>query len=358
VLNEIWEIPMPEARPLYRAGIIGLGFIGGADQVSGAALGQRVENLDGTHLAALKGQARIELICGSSRDAGRRQRFAERTGLKTYADWREMLEREALDIVSVATYAPQHAEITVACARHGIRAIYCEKPIATRLADAEAMVSACAAGGTLLVINHNRRFNPNYRRLRQQIAAGDLGELTSIGLQWGSGRLGNVGTHFIDSVLLLTGQKIQAVSATLDLMGRPDCRGSQFRDPGGWGMLRLESGLMVTLDAGDNSKVPARIILNGTKGRAITGAGDVTLEYWDGRGETWPKPRPQGTSMDRAVAEIVAWLDGESPFSYPAQEAVHTLETILACHASHARNAAWTELPLVGEDRDREVRSG
>ena len=38
---------------IYRGGIIGLGFIGGADQVPGDALGQRVENLDGTHLQAM-----------------------------------------------------------------------------------------------------------------------------------------------------------------------------------------------------------------------------------------------------------------------------------------------------------------
>ena len=59
----------------------------------------------------------------------------------------------------------------------------------------------------------------------------------------------------------------------------------------------------------------------------------------------------------RAVAEIVAWLDGSS-FPYSAQEAVHTLEVILAFHASHARNSAWSELPLTGNDRAREMHSG
>src|SRR4051812_42607638 len=105
----------------YRAGILGLGFIGGADQVSGAALGQRVEDLDGTHLVALTRHPHIELVAGSSRDEGRRRRFAERTGQKTYADWRELIDKEELDVVSVATYAPQHAEMVAACARRGVR---------------------------------------------------------------------------------------------------------------------------------------------------------------------------------------------------------------------------------------------
>jgi predicted dehydrogenase len=342
----------------YRAGIIGLGFIGAADQVSGDALGQQVGNLDGTHLAALSGHPRIELIAGSSRDAGRRQRFAERTGLRTYPDWRELLERERLDLVSVATYAPQHAEITIACAQRGVRAIWCEKPIATRLSDAEQMISACAKAKALLVINHNRRFNPNYRRLRETIAAGELGATTSASLQWGTGRLGNVGTHLIDAIVLLTGRKVQAVSGTLDRTGRPDCRGPSFRDPGGWGLLRLEGGLMVTVDAADEAKVPARITLNGTRGRAITGGDDVTLERWDGQRDHWPSLRPQATSMDRAAAEIVAWLDGGSPFPYDAADAAGVLEAILAFHASDARRAAWTELPLTGADRQREVQSG
>ena len=88
----------------YRAGIVGLGFIGAADQVSGDVLGQRVEDLDGTHLDALNRHPRVELVAGSSRDPGRRQRFVQRTGAKVYADWQEMLAREALDIVSVAIY--------------------------------------------------------------------------------------------------------------------------------------------------------------------------------------------------------------------------------------------------------------
>ncbi len=346
------------AKATYRAGIIGVGFIGGADQVSGDALGQQVTDLDGTHLGALSANPRIQLVAGSSRDEGRRRRFEERSGRRTYADWKTLLEKEALDIVSVATYAPTHAEITAACAGQGVCAIYCEKPIATRLADAEQMLAVCGRAGALLVINHNRRFHPNGGRLREFVAAGSLGRLTSAGLQWGTGRLGNVGTHMIDALIFLTGKKVRAVSGTLDLTGRPDCRGPAFRDPGGWGMLRLDNGLMVTVDAADEAVLPARITLNGTLGQASTSDGDVTIEYADGRREHWPAPSDGRTSMDRAVTEIIAWLDGARPFAYPAEEAVHTLEAIVGFHASHAQHAAWVELPLTGEDREREVRSG
>ena len=90
----------------YRAGIAGLGMIGGADQVSAEAIGQSVDGMDGTHFAALAGNERVGLVAGSSRDAGRRERFASRSGAAVYEQLQEMLDRERLDILSIATYAP------------------------------------------------------------------------------------------------------------------------------------------------------------------------------------------------------------------------------------------------------------
>ena len=342
----------------YRAGIIGLGFIGGGDQVSGDRLGQRVTNLDGSHREALSNHPRIELVAGSSRDAGRRERFAKQTNARTYDDWRKMLAAEKLDIVSVASFASSHAELVVACAESGAHAIFCEKPIATTLADAERMIAACRASGSLLVINHNRRFHPHFRELTRRIAAGDLGELTGVWLQWGTGRLGNVGTHFIDAALMLTGRRVHAVSATLDLTGRPDCRGPEFRDPGSWALLRFDGGFIGHVHAPDNPTGPAEVAIQGTLGRVRIGGGITSIEYWNGQHETLPPPSDSTTSMDIAVREIVAWLDDGMPLSCTAEDSLRTLEIILACHASHARNAAWVELPLIGADRDRAVQSG
>ncbi|MCE7989278.1 MAG: gfo/Idh/MocA family oxidoreductase [Caldilinea sp. CFX5] len=342
----------------YRAAILGLGYIGAADQVSGDALGQFVKDLDGTHLEAYSKEPRIELVAGSSRDQGRRDRFAARTGAHTYADWQALLAAEKPEIVSVATYAPQHAEITIACAEQGVRVIYCEKPIATRLLDAERMVQACQAAGALLVINHQRRFHPNFRRLRDLIAGGDLGEITSGFLQWTTGRLGGVGTHVIDALCMVTGRKVAAVAGTLDLAARPDCRGTQFHDPGAWGVMQMDNGLKVFVNAPDYGAIPLQLVISGSKGRATMMGNAITLDYWDGRRDHWPNVGRDPSSMDQAVKEIVAWLDGSAPFPYAAQEAVDTLEAILAFHASHERQGAWVSLPLTGADRERTVHSG
>lgn len=342
----------------YKAGIIGLGFIGAADQVSGDALGQLVEDLDGTHLVSLENHPDVEVVAGSSRDEGRRERFAARTGARTYADWREMVEDEDLDIVSVATYTPAHEEVTVALAERGVRAIFCEKPVAPSVPDAERMLAAVAKAGALLVFNHQRRFTTSYRRVRDHIKAGGIGELTSVNAQWPSGRLGNVGTHVFDAIYMLTGRRAEAVSATLDLAGKPDCRGDEFADPGGWGLMRIEGGLMVTIDAADYNKTPWDTRINGSKGRVLSRGMDFAIEYWVGGTKEWTNQDQQDSGMDVAVREIVTWLDDGTPVEPGPEEAVHVLESIIGFHASHGKNSAWVELPLQGADRAISVRMG
>ena len=355
--------------PKYKAGIIGLGFIGGADQVSGDALGQKVVNLDGTHVAAYENHPDVDVIAGSSRDSGRRERFEARTGARTYEQWSEMLAKESFDIISVATYTPQHCEITLACEEAGIPAIYCEKPIASTVEDADRMVEACDRAGSLLVLNHQKRFNGIHRRLRDHIAEGKLGELTSANLLWGNGRLGNVGTHMIDGLIMLTGRRVERVSASLDLSGKPDCRGDEFADPGGWGTLVMEGGLRVTVDAADFATTPPSISLNGTLGRAIASPLEIVVETYGAANqltgvvqrertvEQWEhEPTPSG--MDIAVQEIVQHLDGQAEFPYPAEEGRHTFEVIAAMHASHKRDGQFVDLPLQGDDRTHVVNSG
>lgn len=338
-----------------RAGVVGLGFIGAGDQVSGDRIGQKVADLDGYHLQALQNHDTIQVVAGSSRDEGRRARFGARTRANTYADWREMLDNEHLDIVSVATYAAQHADITVACAETGAKAVYCEKPMATSAADCDRMVEACRNAGTLLVINHNRRFHPLYRRIAEFIKEGWLGDLFTAHVNWPTGRLGNVGTHLFDALQMVTGRQIVEVSATLDLAGKVDCRGEQFRDHGGWGMFRMEGGLMAIFEAPDFSQSPPHITINANQGVArIEGTG-VNITWWDGKSETWTVPERTETSMDRAVREIVDVLQYGKAFCCSAEESVRTTEAIVACHLSHERESRFIKLPLEGDARNRAI---
>ena len=123
--------------------------------------------------------------------------------------------------------------------------------------------------------------------------------------------------------------------------------------------MRMQDGTMVTVDAADYNAMGNEIRVNCERGRVIAGEWDeVTFEYWDGRRETWPSKVGEASGMSVAVDEIVQHLDGTAPFPYPGEQAYNTLEAIIAFHASHARNGAWVELPLMGEDRKIFLNSG
>lgn len=350
---------MPLNEKSLRAAVIGLGFIGAADQVSGDAIGQQVENLDGTHAQALDAHPQVALVAGSSRDPGRRQRFEERTGVtNTYADWREMLAEETLDIVSIATNSPYHAEITVACAEAGVAAVLCEKPIATRLADADAAVAACRRSGTILAINHSRRWVPMWNDVRDEIAAGTIGEIEHATAHWASGRLGNIGTHMFDALRLLLGCEPVAVSGGLDPIVPDDCRGEEYRDPGGWGVVEFSSGVNAYIDASHNAPAPIRVCVAGSEGEIAVGRNDARVELWSGDRRTIPVQTDRPTALDAAISDLVDCLTGGGQPACTGLDGLAALEVIIGFHVSDRLDRRRVALPIADADRDLEVPIG
>jgi predicted dehydrogenase len=120
--------------------------------------------------------------------------------MRYYVDYKEMLRQEQPDIVSVATPDHFHADITVDAANLGAKAILCEKPIATTLADADRMIAACEANHVLLSIEHTRRWSPLFHAVRELIRSGEIGRLRSIVTSLYSQRsmLFRNGTHLVD----------------------------------------------------------------------------------------------------------------------------------------------------------------
>ena len=344
---------------MYKAAVIGLGFIGAGDQVSGDALGQRVEDLDGTHAPALAAHDQVELVAGSSRDEGRRKRFAERMNVKnTYSDWREMLRCEDIDIVSVATYTPWHAEITIACAEAGAGAVICEKPITTRLTDADRVIDACKKHGSVLAVNHPRRWHPLWRSVRDEIKQGTIGQISHLAIHWPSGRMGNVGTHMFDAASFLLDSRPDAVSGSLDPFVPPDCRGPEFHDPGGWGIVRLANGVRVHVDAGACVRLPFGFRVFGSLGWIDVDREDAGVHMWTGRTRTIACPPNRPSSLAVGVYEVGTWLNGGGGVWPTGEHARDALEVIVAFHVSAKLGGRWVSLPLEGEDRDMEVMMG
>lgn len=350
---------MADTQRAFRAAVIGLGFIGAADQVSGDAIGQQVRNLDGTHAQALQAHPQVELVAGSSRDEGRRERFSERTGCrKTYADWREMLAAEQLDIVSIATNSPHHGEITVACAEAGVRAVLCEKPVTTRLSDADRAIAACRQHGTVLAINHLRRWNPMWIAARDELASGAIGDIEHLTAHWTSGRLGNIGTHVFDACRMLLGADPVAVSGRLDPVVPPDCRGPQFRDPGGWGIVEFCGGVKAYVHAGAEARAPIRVCVVGSEGQMTVRRDDARVELWSGERRDIPVPVDRPTSLELAVRDLVDCLSHGTQPACTGEDGRAALEVTIGFHVSDRLNGAWVPLPVTGDDRHHEVPIG
>jgi predicted dehydrogenase len=143
---------------------------------------------------------------------------------KLYADYEEMYDRERLDAVVVCTHANLHAAPTIAAARRGIH-VFCEKPVAPSLREADAMVAACDAAGVKLAINHIKRGSNGNAVAHRLIAAGAVGDPYLIraegkGGRWAGSELMEMGTHLFDWLLLFADA---ATSLYADVLhnGRP-----------------------------------------------------------------------------------------------------------------------------------------
>jgi len=343
----------------FRAAVIGLGFIGAGDEISGQAIGQSVSNLDGTHADAMAKNPFINLVAGSSRDEGRRKRFCERfPDAKTYMDWKELLLCERPDIVSIATNTPYHAEIGVACAYAGVKAIMCEKPIATRLSDADKLLDACRKNNTILAINHSRRWHPLWQKCKNELKSGIIGEIYGAYIQWPTGRIGNIGTHMFDALRMLLGKEVNSVSGRLDPLLYPDCRGPQYKDPGGWGMIEFSTGAIGFFNAGQSAKFPLLMRITGSDGEMTIFKDRATVNNWRGdKKEIFCTPDGK-TSLDRAMEDIVGCLLHERIPACTGEDGLMALEVIIGCHISDKKSGKWIDLPLSGKDRDLEVLIG
>jgi len=139
----------PTTKSQYKAGIIGLGFIG---------------------LTAPDSHAQAYVDCERTDLIGMCDKAPKFKG--EFRHYMDMVKRENLDIVSVCTPVETHCKIVCDIAPH-VKAIYCEKPMASTLEECDKMIEVCAKNDTILQINHQRRFvKPLFRFSRDLMDTG------------------------------------------------------------------------------------------------------------------------------------------------------------------------------------------
>ena len=192
--------------------------------------------------------------------------IAEARGARAYADLDGLL-REPLNAVYVATPNHLHRRAVEACAAAGVP-VLCEKPLAAALADAEAMVAACARTGVLFGTAFDQRRHPAHRAIRDLLAAGRIGAVTAVrivygcwlGRDWSAGEGCNGANWRIDphqagggAVMDLAPHGIDLVDALLreplvELTGLLQTRVQDYAvDDGGALVGRTRSGVLVSI---------------------------------------------------------------------------------------------------------------
>lgn len=177
--------------------------------------------------------ARVVSIASGHR--GNAERVAQEFGIPHVAgDWREVIMRDDVDLVSVVTPPSTHIEMTLAALDAG-KAVLCEKPMAMNAKEADAMRRRADETGLLALIDHELRFLPGRRKAREMILGGELGEVRHAKLvfrsdsraaadrawNWwsdekaGGGALGAIGSHAVDGFRWLLGAEVSEVFASL-----------------------------------------------------------------------------------------------------------------------------------------------
>jgi predicted dehydrogenase len=148
--------------------------------------------------------------------------FAERHGIpRVTTDWMSLSADRSIDAAVVATPNALHASQSIACLEAGTHVLV-EKPMATSVAQCDAMIAAAARSGASLMVGHCWRFHPDVQAMRARIADGELGDIVKtrgygVHAGWGpsgwftdaalagGGALPDMGVHAIDTARYLLG---------------------------------------------------------------------------------------------------------------------------------------------------------
>ncbi len=187
----------------------------------------------GTHaLKGAKRDPRLHLVACADRSAERLREVRDKYGFVTVRDWRELLDRDDVDLFYVATPNRTHREIAVALLGRG-RNLLLEKPMAASAADCAAIMRAWRRRRPFFQLGFECRYSFAYRQLHDLVRRGILGEVRhyhlvyspGIWFQWleqkngwkysareSGGMVAEKLSHYLDLFCWFTGQRIREVN--------------------------------------------------------------------------------------------------------------------------------------------------
>ncbi len=358
------------AAEKLRIGIIGVGGIGEV------------------HLKAYMQNPDVEVVALADPNEARLGQIATAYGVASkFTDYRDLVARDDIDAVSVATPNHMHNPVTIAALENS-KHVLCEKPLARSGAEAEAMVRAATAAGRVLQVAFNHRQRGDVQVLKNYIASGGLGRIYHAKASWmrragipgmggwftsremaGGGPLIDLGVHVLDMALYLLGEpEVISISAATYAELGPRGRGS-FSDQGhlvGQGgyevedlataFVRLGNGATLLMEAswavyGKNAD-DFGVTLYGTEGGAEIDVKNYVTEgtltiFTDTAGvPSEVRPRlPRGGGHAAVVNNFVTAIRSGDWTSHNGSEGLRRAQIIDACYQSALQGR---EIPLVG----------
>lgn len=351
---------MTTGRPL-RAAVIGLGRMGSTfdDEVGPYSRWQ----VPHAHAACYRAVPEVALVAGADPHEGQRATFATRWGLapeRVYADYRELLERERPEIVSIPTSTRPRERILLDVVAHGgVRAIWAEKPLSMSLEEGDRMIAACREAGILLAVGASRCWDATYNRMRDLIDRGEIGRVVQV-TALGQANLSHMGSHLLTLLAYLAGGKCRWAFGQMEdeaaAAGDDDLRGNGF--------LQFDNGVQAFVRATPCGAAEWEFDVIGTEGRLRSINDGEEVEFrkllpatLPGRAREsarfiFPHPQRIETPNVRTVRDIVACLTGGGEPICNGEDALHALEIAIAMRESHRRGGQRVPLPLA----DRALR--
>ena len=314
------------------------------------------------HLAALAAIPQVELHALCTRNAARLGEVAAKFGAtKTFTDYHAMLADPDLEAVSIVTMWDHHAAPAVAALQAG-KHVFLEKPMASTLADCDAIVAAAHAARGSFMVGHICRFNPRYAAAKQAIAEGRIGQIVSMSARrnlpaWvGETVLDKIGpiigdgVHDTDLMLWFSGSRVvSAYAQTVRVRGHahPDL---------GQVMYRLESGASCILESvwclPDSTpfQIDERLEVIGTEGSISIHDTHPNLMIVDKDGARCPDttywPSIHGQLRGALREELAYFADcvasGKKPDVITAEESREAVRACLAAEESAATGKVVT----------------
>lgn len=286
--------------------------------------------------------------------------FADHFGGDVYLDYREMLDRAKLDVVSICTWMHLHEPMVLAAIDAGVKAIHCEKPMADTWGGARRMAAAAERAGVQLTFNHQRRYGEPFIIARSLLQNGEIGELVRFECEFGN--IYDTGTHFIDMLSFYLGDGVPAqwVLAQIDyrtenLVFGGHCENQQIV------LFEYATGVFgLVMSGAPGGRKPLGVVnrLVGEAGVIDVGLGHGPEQAirWRKQGETeWRYPDTGGAGIhgprfiERAIADVIDCLQSGRKCQLDASNALVATEIIFGAYESSRRHGR-VDFPLEIED--------